>query len=114
MLKLIKFKNLVFTRPALYSDWRDWFIRDEYSVPIDVYKTKMQIFFDKEYIGEAMIPINIKTFRSNIQIETDKNLYIDKVKFFIPEMGIVKEFDSKKQLSAGDTLSFSGEIFFFD
>lgn len=112
MLTVIDKKLTVYTRRSLYNDWRDWFIVEDKQT--DIYQTNLKIYFDKLFIMDHMIPINIKTFRSDIQITTDSDITINQVIYVIPEMGLIKKIDAVKFLFAGDKATFNSELFFFD
>lgn len=112
MLKLLDEKITIYTRDPIYKDWRDWFIIEDKQ--INIYETNLKIFFDKEFILEKRIPINISKFHADIQVETDKKIDIKEVIYIVPEMGLVKKNSADANLNIGDVINFSLELSFFD
>ncbi len=103
------FKNLnvnlaIDKRKVGYGDFRDWFIIEE-SRPI--YETELQLFINDEQVHKSFFPINTKEIICKINGSVTQNVYVESMRWDVPEMGITRTtiFDKPTNVAIEDTLN---------
>ncbi len=99
--------------PSLkYGDYRDWFIIDPDKPSI--HETEIQFFINDKFIYKDMMPINTKNIKYVLKSSVKYEMYIEKFKWVVPEMGYEKEtiFKNPAPVTHFDTLTIDGEINF--